>query len=75
VASADFVPVHSGGTTPESHGIPFYALRHLTVIKTMWRVPSINDGQRLSMGFFRIEGPDKKREKGDLRDFVQKLAG
>jgi hypothetical protein len=23
VACVDFVPVHSGGTAPESHGIPF----------------------------------------------------
>ena len=29
VAVADFVPEYSGGTVPDSHGIPNYAFRHL----------------------------------------------
>jgi len=32
VAQSAFVPVYSGGTAPESHGIPYQALRHLKLI-------------------------------------------
>jgi len=35
VAITTFVPVHSGGTAPDLHGIPFYAPRHLIAI-TCW---------------------------------------
>jgi hypothetical protein len=32
VAVADFVPDHSGGTTPDLHGIPSYSHGHLATI-------------------------------------------